>query len=94
MTYLTDQNGKVMHFEVAYANDGTDYPTSGPVSGETASSKYVGTGALERTLEINGKPIGTTTEVMSEDLNTLTSTTIGTIESGTSIRNVQVYERK
>jgi len=94
MTYRTDQNGKVMHVEVAYANDGTDYPLSGTVPCETASSKYVRTGAIESTPEINRRPIGTTTEVMLADLNTLTSTTIGTIESGTPIRNVHVYERK
>ena len=38
MTYRTDQNGKVMHFEVAYAIDSIDHPISGPVPGETASS--------------------------------------------------------
>ena len=91
---LTEQNGKVMHFDVTYANDGVDYPIAGSVPDETASSRYVGAETLESTLKIGGRSIMTTTEVMAEDSNTLTSTTIGTTQSGTPIRNVQVYERK
>src|SRR5271170_7331308 len=52
---VTEQDGKVMHFEITYANDGADYPIAGPVPGETASSKYVGTQTLESTLKISGK---------------------------------------
>ncbi|MBI3678038.1 MAG: hypothetical protein HY243_15625 [Proteobacteria bacterium] len=91
---VTQQNGKVAHFEVNYANDGADYSIAGPMPGETASSRYVGAETIESTLKIDGKPIGTTTEVMAGDLNTLTSTTIGTTPNGTPIRNVQVYDRK
>ncbi len=59
-----------------------------------AADPFVGTETLESTLKIGGRSIMTTTEVMAEDSNTLTSTTIGTTQSGTPIRNVQVYERK
>ncbi len=91
---VTAQNGTVTHFEIAYANDGADYPVAGPVPGEAASSRQVDPQTLESTLKIDGKPILTTREVMSGDLNTLTSTTVGTAPGGAPIRNVQVYRRK
>ncbi len=90
----TEQNGKVMHFEVTYANDGSDYPITGPIPNETASSKYIDAQTLESTLKIGGKAVDTTTEVVAADAKSLTSTTIGTTSDGTPIRNVQVYERK
>jgi hypothetical protein len=91
---VTGQDGKAMHFEVVYANDGTDYPIAGPVPGETVSSKYAGARTLETTFKIDGKSMATTTQVVAADLSTLTSTTAGTTPSGAPIRNSQMYERK
>ena len=91
----TEQNGKVEHFEITYANDGADYPVAGPVPDQTVSCKYISTQTLEITLKIGGNPISTTIDVVAADLSTRTSTTtIGTTQRGTPIRKVQVLERE
>jgi hypothetical protein len=64
------------------------------VKGQTVRLKRVDANTTQRTTFLNGKQIGTVTEVVSKDGKTLTRTQKGVNAQGQPIDNVQVLDRQ
>src|SRR5215831_10710912 len=78
--------------------DGKDYPFTSTArdaaAGQTVRLKRIDANTTQRTTFLNGKQIGTVTEVVSKDGKTLTRTQKGVNPQGQPIDNIQMLDRQ
>ena len=70
------------------------YTEGAPASGATATVKRVNASTIESTSSLNGKEVGSTHSVVSDDGKTLTRVVKGMDAQGKAFQNTEIYERQ
>ena len=70
------------------------YTEGAPPSGATATVKRVNASTIDSTSSLNGKEVGSTHTVVSDDGKTLTRVVKGVDAQGKAFQNTEVYERQ
>jgi len=74
--------------------DGKDYPLTGSQNVDTVSFKRIDARTMERTNKKGEKVLTTSTQVVSADGRTMTTTVKGTNAQGQAVDNVTVWEKQ
>jgi hypothetical protein len=90
----TDAEGKAVHMEFSPKYDGKDYPATGMANADTISMKKIDDYTIETVGKKQGKPMVTTTSVVSKDGKTRTTTQKGTNAKGQDVNNTIVYDKQ
>jgi hypothetical protein len=90
----TDAEGKAVHIEFSPKYDGKDYPATGMANADTISMKKIDDYTIETVGKKQGKPMVTTTSVVSKDGKTRTTTQKGTNAKGQDVNNTIVYDKQ
>jgi hypothetical protein len=86
--------GKAVHMESSPKYDGKDYPATGLPNADTISLKKIDDYTIETVSKKEGKPMMTTTSVVSKDGKTRTTTQKGTNAKGQDVNNTIVYDKQ
>jgi hypothetical protein len=90
----TDAEGKAVHMEFSPKYDGKDYPATGMPNADTISMNKIDDYTIETVSKKGGKPVMTTTSVVSKDGKTRTSTQKGRNAKGEDVNNTIVYDKQ
>lgn len=92
----TGADGKAVAYGFTLKYDGKDYPVTGsgmPYGADHITIKRIGTNKFSASLKKDGKVIGTSTSVVSNDGKTITLTGKGTVD-GKEVSSTQVYDKQ
>jgi hypothetical protein len=90
----TDAEGKPVHMEFSPKYDGKDVPATGMPGADTINMKKIDDYTVESVSKKGGKPLITTTSVVSKDGKTRTTTQKGTNAKGEKVNNTIVYDKQ
>ena len=71
-----------------------NYVEGAPAAGTAVASKRIDANTVESTTTLNGKKVGMTQAVVSEDGKTLTMTHTGLDDEGKAAKYTEIYERQ